>query len=45
MLGSYEIRIYEVKNSNTFTFAAIDGTPSGNITPLFGTGVIQNMSV
>ncbi len=45
MLGSYEIRVYEVKNSNTFTFEVIDGTPSGNITPLFGTGVIQNISV
>lgn len=45
MLSTYEIRVYEVKNANTFTFEVIDGTPSGAITPFVGTGVIQDMSV
>ncbi len=45
ILNGTEIRINEIKNSSSFTFEVLDGTPLGNLTPLFGTGLIGNMSV
>ncbi len=43
--AQYSIRIYKVKNDNTFSFEVLDGTASINITSISGAGQIGNMSV
>lgn len=45
ILNGYEIRINEIKNNYSFTFEVLDGTTSGNITILSGSGLIGNMSI
>jgi hypothetical protein len=41
----YSIRIYKVKNDNTFSFEVLDGTSSLTLTSIVGAGQIGNMSV
>ena len=43
--AQYSIRIYKVKNDNTFCFEVLDGTSSLAITSIAGVGQIGNMSV
>ncbi len=45
ILNGSEIRINEIKNSNSFTFEVLDGTPLINLTVLSGIGLIGNMSL
>ena len=43
--AQYSIRIYKVKNDNTFSFEVLDGTSAITITSIVGAGQIGNMSV
>ena len=45
ILNGSEIRIYEIKNSNSFTFEVLDGTLLSNLTVLSGVGLIGNISI
>lgn len=45
ILNGKEIRIYEIKNNNSFTFEIIDETPIDNFTILIGIGLIGNISI